>query len=130
MSELDFTIEFNSEGLSKQVEDAMFSEADQRLRDLAGDHDDLRGAAINVRRPAKAETSFIFEVTTAVYARPEQIAATQKDSDPVLALKDALTAVERQVREKREKLGERWKRPGNDPVALEIIETIAGEETQ
>jgi ribosome-associated translation inhibitor RaiA len=128
MKELDFTIEFNSENLSERLESELFLEADRRLRQLAEDKNDLRGAAVNVRRPAKAETSFIYEVTVVVYARPSHIAASQKNADPILALKDSLNAVERQVREKRDKLQKRWERPGNDPVTQEVIDILAAEE--
>jgi len=130
MTELDFTIEFNGEGISEQVEAAMFLEADKRLRELAEGHNDMRGAAVNVRLPAKAESSFIYEVTVVVYARPTNIAASQKGADPVITLNDSLSAVERQVREKREKLGKFWERPGNDPVAQEIVETMAANERE
>ena len=130
MEELDFTIEFNSQGLSDQVEAEMFAEADSRLRELAGDHDDLTGAAINVRRPAKTETSFIYEVTVVVYARPNHIAATEKEADPMITLKNSLNAVEKQVRKKREKLRDRWKQPGNDPVTQDVIDVLTGEETE
>ncbi len=129
MRELDFTIEFNSENLSERLENELFLEADRRLRQLAEDNNDLRGAAVTVRRPAKAETSFIYEVTVVVYARPSHIAASQKNADPILALKDSLNAVERQVREKRDKLQKRWERPGNDPVTQEVIDVLAAEET-
>jgi ribosome-associated translation inhibitor RaiA len=130
MEELDFTIEFNSQGLNDQVEAAMFAEADSRLRELAGGHDDLTGAAINVRRPAKTETSFIYEVTAVVYARPKHIAATEKEADPIIALKNSLNAVERQVRKKREKLRDRWEQPGNDPISQDVIDVLTGEEPE
>lgn len=130
MEELDFTIEFNSQGLSDQLEAEMFAEADSRLRELAGDHNDLTGAAINVRRPAKTETSFIYEVTVVVYARPKHIAATEKEDDPVIALKNSLNAVERQVRKKREKLRDRWEQPGSDPITQDVIDVLAGEESE
>lgn len=128
MSELDFTIEFNGEGLSEAVESSMFDEADLRLRELADDHDDLTGAAINIRQPAHANTPYLYEATVVVYARPKNIASTEKDADPVIALKEALNAVERQVRKKREKLSKHWERPGNDPVAVEVEEIIASED--
>ena len=86
VQELDFTIELNAEGLSDRLESEMFAEADSRLRELAGDHDDLTGAAINIRRPAKTETSFLYEVTVVVYSRLEEIVATTKEADPRLAL--------------------------------------------
>lgn len=130
MEELDFTIEFNSQGLSDRVEAEMFAEADSRLRELAGEHNDLRGAAINVRQPAQAETSFIYEVTVVVYARPEHIAATEKEGDPVIALRNSLNAVERQVRKKREKLRDRWEQPGNDPVSQEVLDVLSEEEAE
>ena len=76
---------------------------------------------------AKTETPFLYEVTVVVYSRPEEIAATTKEADPVIALKDTLSAVERQVREKRAKLRDRWKRPGNDPVSAEILDVEAAE---
>lgn len=98
------------------------------MRELAGGHNDLTGAAINVRQPTKAETSFIFEVTVVVYARPEHIAATEKEADPMIALKNSLSAVERQVREKRKRLRDRWELPGNDPATREILDVLSAEE--
>ncbi|MFN2138031.1 MAG: hypothetical protein ACK2UK_18895 [Candidatus Promineifilaceae bacterium] len=130
MNELDFTIEMNSESLNDRVESELFIEADERLRQLASGHNDLTGAAINIRRPAKTKTSFLYEITVAVYARPEQIAATAKEGDPKIALKQALSAVERQVRDKRAKLRKSWERPGNDPVTQEVIAVTAAEEVE
>ncbi len=127
VEELDFTIELNAEGLSDRLEAQLFTEADSRLRELASDHNDLTGAAINIRQPAKAETAFLHEVTVVVYSRPEHIAATAKEADPIIAMNDSLSAVERQVREKREKLRDRWKQPGNDPVLTEIEDVEAAE---
>lgn len=127
MKELDFTLELNAEGLSDRLEAEMFAEADSRLRELASGHSDLTGAAINIRQPAKAETAFLHEVTVVVYSRPEHIAATKKEADPIIALNDSLSAVEQQVREKREVLRDHWKQPGNDPVATEIQEIQAAE---
>lgn len=127
MTELDFTIEFNGEGLGESEEAAMFAEADTRLRELAGDHRDMTGAAINVREPAQGADGFLYEATVAVYIRPEQLAASKINKDPMMALKDALDAVERQVREKRARLRRRWERPGNDPVSMEVEEIIAAE---
>jgi ribosome-associated translation inhibitor RaiA len=116
MQELDFTLEMDAEGVNDVTEADMFREADTRLRDLAGDHNDMTGAAINVRQPAHGETSYLYEVTIAVYVRPEQMAATEKHADPLTALKNALDAVERQVRQKRDRLRETWKQPGNEPL--------------
>ena len=127
MNELDFTLELNSEHLSKQVEYDLFTEAETRLRDLAANHTDLTGAAINVRQPAQGITPPLHEVTVVVYSRPEHVAATQKEADPQLALGQALDAVERQIRERRDKLKKRWQQPGNLPVDQEMIDVIASE---
>lgn len=128
MNMLDFTLELNSDTLNADEEMALFTEADERLRALAEGHDDLVGAAINVRQPAKnPDTPFIYEVTVVAYTRPENTAATKKEEDPLTALKESLSAVERQVRQTREKLRARWEQPGNSPVEQEITELVAAE---
>jgi ribosome-associated translation inhibitor RaiA len=132
MEELDFTLELNSEDLNKTAEYDLYTQAEERLRELAANHKDMTGAAINVRRPASGETAFLHEVTVVIYSRPEHIAATEKDSSPAMALKGALDAAERQIRKRREKLKERWKQPGNLPIEQEIVETqlSEGEDTE
>jgi ribosome-associated translation inhibitor RaiA len=132
MEELDFTLELNSDDLNKTAEYDLYTQAEERLRELAANHTDMTGAAINVRRPASGETAFLHEVTVVIYSRPEHIAATGKDSSPEMALKGALDAAERQVRKRRKKLKERWKQPGNLPVEQEIVETqlSEGEDTE
>lgn len=128
MSELDFTLELNSEQLPKTAEYDLYSEAESRLKTLAQDHDDLRGAAINIRRPASRESAHLYEVTVVVYGRPDNTAATQEETSPELALKEALDSIERQVRERRKRLKDRWKQPGNLPVEQEVIDVIAAED--
>jgi hypothetical protein len=46
-----------------------------------------------------------------VYVRPDNVAAVEKGGKAEEALKGALDAVERQVREYRNKLSEPWKQP-------------------
>lgn len=127
MNELDFTLELNSETLSQESEYALYTKAEDQLKQLAAGHTDMRGAAINVRQPAHAETPPWYEVTAVVYGRPDNIAATKKDSDPFLALKGALDAVERQIRQRREKLKKQWQQPGNQPIEQEMTELLAAE---
>jgi ribosome-associated translation inhibitor RaiA len=127
MNELDFTLELNSEHLSKNSEYELFTVAETRLKKLAEGHNDMVGAAINLRQPASGETAPLHEATVVVYTRPEHIAASQKESNPQLALKRALDAVERQIREKREKLKNRWQQPGNLPVEKEIGEVVTSQ---
>lgn len=127
MTELDFTLELNSEGLSKETEYELFTEAESRLKQLARGHTDLTGAAINIRPPSGGETMYLHEVVIILYIRPNHIVAVQKETNPHLALKEALNAVERQVRDRREKLQKRWQQPGNLPREQEIIEVISAE---
>lgn len=123
LNELDFTLELNTDDLAKKVEYDLFTEAETSLKKLAHGHSDMTGAAINVRQPAPGT----YEVTVVVYSRPEHVAATQKEANPFLALNEALTAVSRQIRERREKLKKRWEQPGNLPVEQEITEVVAAE---
>ncbi len=127
MNELDFTLELNSENLSKKTEYNLFTEAEICLKELANDHTDLIGAAINIRQPAHGQTPPLYEVTIVVYGRPDHIAATEKESDLYQAFRGALKAVKRQIREKREKLKKRWEQPGNLPVEQEIVAVLAAE---
>lgn len=101
-----FTFEFLNEvqSLGPQVEEHLRTEAEQRLRKLQQGHTDLIGAAVSVEQPIHAETPFLFQARVVAYARPKNIAATTKESDAMRALKGALDAVERQVREQRARL--------------------------
>jgi ribosome-associated translation inhibitor RaiA len=108
MDELDFTIELNSK-LDDETEAVLFDEADRRLHKLAFGHDDLIGAAINIRIPVKGETPSLYETTVTAYIRSENMAAIKKADSPEAALKSALDALERQVRDKREQLRDRWR---------------------
>ena len=124
MNELDFTIEFTSEDISEAVETALFQEADERLRQLAEGHTDLTGSAATIKHPAPA----LYEATVVVYGRPDHLAATEKNEDATTALKGALSAIERQVRQRRQKLRQTWEQPGNHPVEQEVMELILAEE--
>jgi ribosome-associated translation inhibitor RaiA len=127
MNKLEFTLEMNSEHLPKEAEYELFTTAETRLKQLAADQTDLVGAAINIRRPASGETVPLHEVTVVVYGRPHHISATQKEANPPMALDAALNAVERQIRDRREKLKKPWEQPGNHPIEKEIGEVIAAE---
>lgn len=128
MNRPEFTLELSSEDLPQVAEYKLYVQAEERLRRLATDHNDMVGAAVNVRRPASGETAFLHEVTVVIYGRPEHIAATEKDASAAQALKGALDAAERQIRERRKKLKERWKQPGNRPAEQEIGAVYIAEE--
>lgn len=126
MDELAFTLEFYTDLESSPREDALYEEAESRLRALRGEHTDLISATVTLRTEAARETP-LYEATVVAQVRPDNIVAREQDRSPEIALGAALDAVERQVREKREKLGKPWEQPGNEPPDQEMIETIAAE---
>lgn len=111
-AELD--IEFYSE--IPNAEQELKPEAERRLRELAKGNQDMIGASIAVEEPAANRgTPFIYRGRVVVFIRPDNIAGEEKADTPQAALRGALDAVTRQVRERREKLRKRWKLPGQQP---------------
>jgi ribosome-associated translation inhibitor RaiA len=113
MTENEFEIEFFNELENLgQLEEKLMDEAETRLRKLAKGNKDITGAAVSLESLDKgAETHYIVRARVVAYVRPENIVGVEKGENPLSALKNALSAVERQVREKRNKLRETWKRP-------------------
>jgi ribosome-associated translation inhibitor RaiA len=121
MASPEFPIEYHTDVplLSVELQD----EIETRLLTLAGDRTDLKGAAIAVTEPAQSNersAPHIYQARILVEMRPDNVVAVQKADSLEGALKGALNAVERQVREKRKKLKETWKRadqPGTPGAA-------------
>lgn len=109
MSQTDFSYEFLSE--IDQPDEPLRVEAEQRLRDLAADHNDIIGASVAVEELTGAETPHRFQTRIVVYMRPSNVVAVEKAPDAITSVQQTLSTVERQVREKRTRLRERWKQP-------------------
>jgi ribosome-associated translation inhibitor RaiA len=109
----DLTFEFHTEikDLPDALEYDLRAEAEERMRALATGHTDVIGASVILEQPAHGESSYLYQARVVAYGRPEHVSATEKDANLTSALRGALDAVERQVRERREKLAERWKQP-------------------
>jgi ribosome-associated translation inhibitor RaiA len=105
MDEANFSIEFNNKiDDIKKSENEFYDLAVDRLSKLSEGHNDISGAVVNLKQPSQGrETSHIYEATVVVYMGSEHIAATQKGENLSGTLDGALDAVERQVREGREK---------------------------
>ncbi len=103
MDSANFPIEFNSEiDDVKKGESEYYTLAVDRLSKLAEGYDDISGAVVNFKQPAKEhQTTYTNEVTIVVYMAGNDIAATEKGEHFSAALNGALDAVERQVRERR-----------------------------
>jgi ribosome-associated translation inhibitor RaiA len=100
------------------VDDEFKRETEQRLRDLAADHTDIIGAAVALEKTVDTQSYDLFRVRIVTYKRPQDIVVTKEDEEPMLTLRQALDALERQVRSSREKLAER------DPHRDAQIETL------
>lgn len=119
MGSLDFYVDFNIE--TPNVEDEFSLEAEGKLRELASAHSDLIGASVSLERIVKTETSYLYRVRIVVYKRPEDIAIVKKDSEPMIALRNALDSLEKEIRESREKLAQ------TDPHREEDVNTVSEE---
>ena len=104
MDKLDFYIEYNLE--VEMVSDEFKQEADQRLRALTDDRNDMIGAAVALENITKVESPYLYQVRIALYKRPNNVTVVEKGPDPIATLKNALDALERKVHENREKRSE------------------------
>lgn len=124
MGSSDFYIDYNIE--VSDVGDAFKRETEQRLRELASDHSDIIGAAVALERAADTQTYDLYRVRIVVYKRPQDIVVTKQDEDPMVTLKDALDALEAQVRSSREKLSQR--EPHRDSQIQSVYYDLTAEE--
>jgi len=90
-------------------------EARRRLSALAEGYTDMIGASVAIEELTQEETPHVYEARVVAYLRPDNIAAVEKSDSAIGALKGALDAAERQVRELRDKLSEPWKRADLPP---------------
>ncbi len=84
---------------------------EQTIGKLNKGHQDITDAAIALEPEAQNGSVFWFRARVVVYIRPENIAGVAQDETAEKALRGALQAVERQVRERRDKLREPYKQP-------------------
>lgn len=123
---MDMPIELNSEGLSQEKEGELYAIAEDELRKLTKNHQDITGAAIHIKQPAKSNTDFIYDARVVAYVRPENVFASEKHNDPASALRGALDAVARQIREKRERM--RQDKASPDEMFIPLDDEIDNQE--
>jgi ribosome-associated translation inhibitor RaiA len=106
MEELNFTFEFHTDvpNLSDSLQASLRDSAQEQLLALTKGHDDSVGASVAIDQPIDGESPYLYRARVVVYARSEQIVAVQRSEAIKSALRSALSAVKRQVREKRERL--------------------------
>lgn len=108
-ADMRFPIEFDAEveSLSSELKRTV----SESLLELVKGNQDITGASIAAEEPAQGQTGHLFEARIVLYMRPSHIFASHKAESLEGALKGALQAIERQVREQRDKLGKPWQRP-------------------
>jgi ribosome-associated translation inhibitor RaiA len=124
MGSSDFYIDYNLE--VTDIGEEFKRETEQRLRELASAHSDLIGAAVALERVADTQTYDLYRVRIVVYKRPEDLVVTKQEEEPMIALKDALDALEAQVRSSREKLAQR--EPHRDSQIQAVYYDLSAEE--
>jgi ribosome-associated translation inhibitor RaiA len=125
LSKSDFHFEFHSKVPYLALE--LRAEAEHRLRELAADHTDLIGAAAAVEELSQDQTPHCYRARVVVYIRPENIVAEAQGESLEGTLKEALAAIERQVRQRREKLDKQWERPDKVVQERSVRELTARE---
>lgn len=103
MGMTDFEFEFQTDlpYLSQKRRD----KAEQRLRELGDGHKDVIGAAVTVRKvEGQQDVSRQHQARVVVYMKPDNKAATEKHADAEQALKNAVDAAIRQVRDHWDKM--------------------------
>jgi len=100
----DFDFEFYSE--IPNLDAALRTEAEGQLRELTVGHTDIIGASVAVEELTGDVTPHRYEARVLVYVRPDNVVAVEKGETAEVAVRGALDAAERQIRELRDKLRE------------------------
>lgn len=108
MADLSFDIEYHSD--TPELTDDLKEKTERRLAKLTKRRKDVTGASIGVQTASGDTHPRAYRVRVVLYLRPDNVAAVRKEETVAQALSDALDAIERQVREQRDKLRETWKR--------------------
>jgi ribosome-associated translation inhibitor RaiA len=105
MGSSDFYIDYNIE--VPEAGDEFKRESEQRLRELAGSHTDMVGAAVALEKTVDTQSYDVYRVRIVVYMRPQDVAVSKEEADPMVALREALDTLDSQVRTAREKLAQK-----------------------
>jgi ribosome-associated translation inhibitor RaiA len=132
----EFYIDFNIE-TPEAIDEGILDETDRRLRALTENHTDITGAAVSLESIAGVEHDYLYQARIVVYMRPKQIASVAKNKNPRLAIKDALSDLERNIGKSRTRRKETWQRTDiqtdlsvHDLSAKEIFNTYFDEEKE
>lgn len=105
METTGFTVEYHDDTV--ELTDSLKEKVEHRLSKLARRHRDITGASLAVHTISRAHRHQEYKVRLVLYHKPDNIAAIRKADSVPNALLETLDAVERQVREQRERQRER-----------------------
>lgn len=100
----DFPFDFEFYNETDLPDAEYYDTAYSQITDLAEGHKDITGASVSLEELSSEETPHAYQARVVLYVRPTNIVATEKMPSALDALQNALDAVIKQVREKREKL--------------------------
>ena len=124
MGSSDFYIDYNLE--VSGVPNEFKRETEERLQELASSHSDIVGAAVALEKTVDTQSYDVHRVRIVLYKRPQDIAVSKQDPAPMVALREALDALEEQVRSSREKLAQR--NPHRDNQIESVYYDLSAEE--
>jgi len=100
-----FSVEYAVEDAT--LTEKMKSKVVARIGKLANGYSDISGVAVALTNVKGTKRNADYRCRLVVYSKPDNIAAVRMASTETVALKDALDAVERQMRGRRERMRER-----------------------
>lgn len=101
----DIAVEYHTETI--EFTDAVKAKVDARLRKLASGHRDISGASVAINIISGANRHQEYRARVVLYHRPSNVVAIRKDATVSNAVLEAVEAIERQVRDQRERMRER-----------------------
>jgi ribosome-associated translation inhibitor RaiA len=104
----DFAFEFHT---NVPGADLLRRDVEVQLRDLAAGHKDFTGASVALEQPLPAESALLYQARIVAYVRPTNMVGVERHEMATAALRGAVAAVERQVREQRSRRKQRARRP-------------------
>jgi ribosome-associated translation inhibitor RaiA len=129
VEELDFYVEFNTE--VPEVTDEIETKVEDRLFALQEGSSDLIGASCSIEHIGGDAQTYMYQVRILIYMRPEDVVVIEKGTSLLTTVQEALSSVERKVREKRKRLKEQQQKPpsrlGDDILKLsgkELFDTF------
>ena len=108
MEAITIPIEYQSD--TPELDDELKEKTEKRLHKLTRRHRDITRVMISVKTTSGNTQPRDYRVSVNVSRKPDDANATGSGATVNKALSDALAAVERQVRQQREKLRQRRKR--------------------